>query len=689
MSTAKPTMKDFPALLHGADYNPEQWLEDPSIFDKDMTMMKEAHCNVMSVGIFSWAMLEPSEGEFDFHWLDDVLDGLHKNGINVLLATPSGARPAWLSQKYPEVLRVNAERVRALHGGRHNHCLTSPVYRDKVGIINRKLAERYAHHPAIIGWHLSNEYGGECHCDLCQHEFSNWLKAKYDSLDALNQSWWSRFWSHTYSDWSQLESPSPHGEMSIHGLNLDWKRFNTDQVTKFCQHEIQSVRSFNPELPVTTNFMEYFYDYDYWKLASILDVISWDSYPLWHGQWPDHQTAAYIGMYHDLMRTLKGGQPFLLMESTPSATNWQPISKLKKPGMHILSSLQAVAHGSNSVQYFQWRKSRGSVEKFHGAVVDHVGHLDTRVGREVCQLGDVLSQLPQLTQSRIKAKVAIVFDWDSRWAMDNAQGPRNQGLFYEKTVNDHYRPFWEMGISVDVINQSCNLDQYQLVIAPMLYMVKADFAAKLQTFVDEGGCLVSTYWSGIVNEHDLCFLGGFPGPLKDILGIWSEEIDSLYDGETNHVTGKEANALALKGPYTAQHLCDLVHLEGAQALASYDDDFYQDYPAVTVNQYGKGSAYYIASRNDEAFHQDFATSLADTLQLPRAIATELPQGVSAQAREDSQQRFIFVQNFTNAAVQVSLPHAYKNALSRETHQGQLSLDAFGFAILTEPTDKES
>jgi beta-galactosidase len=376
--------------------------------------------------------------------------------------------------------------------------------------------------------------------------------------------------------------------VSIHGLNLDWRRFNTAQVTDFCRHEIAPLKAANADLPVTTNFMEYFYDYDYWQLAQALDFISWDSYPMWHRDKDETTLACYTAMYHDMMRSLKGGKPFVLMESTPSATNWQPTSKLKKPGMHILSSMQAVAHGADSVQYFQWRKSRGSVEKFHGAVIDHVGHLDTRVGREVSRLGEMLSRLPGVVGCRTDAKVAIIFDQQNRWALDDAQGPRNLGMEYENTVNEHYRPFWEQGIAVDIIDADGDLSAYQLVIAPMLYMVRDGFAARAEAFVADGGHLVTTYWTGIVNESDLCHLGGFPGPLRNLLGIWAEEIDCLNDGERNLVQGLAGNEGGLQGPYQVRHLCELIHAESARPLATYRDDFYAGRPAVTVNHFGKG-----------------------------------------------------------------------------------------------------
>ncbi|MDD9244051.1 beta-galactosidase [Enterobacter soli] len=681
MNKFAPLSSKVAALLHGADYNPEQWENYPGIIEKDIAMMKQAKCNVMSVGIFSWAKLEPREGEYDFAWLDSIIEKLYAAGIHIFLATPTGARPAWMSQKYPEVLRVGRNRVPALHGGRHNHCMTSPVYRDKTLKINSLLAERYSQHPAVLGWHISNEYGGECHCNLCQERFRDWLKARYKTLDALNHAWWSTFWSHTYTDWSQIESPSPQGEVSIHGLNLDWRRFNTAQVTDFCRHEVAPLKAANAELPVTTNFMEYFYDYDYWQLAEAIDFISWDSYPMWHREKDETQLACYTAMYHDMMRSLKGGKPFVLMESTPSTTNWQPTSKLKKPGMHILSSMQAVAHGADAVQYFQWRKSRGSVEKFHGAIIDHVGHLDTRVGREVMRLGEMLERLPDVVGCRTEARVAIIFDQQNRWALDDAEGPRNKGMEYEKTVNEHYRPFWEQGIAVDIIDADGDLSQYALVIAPMLYMVREGFAERAEAFVAAGGHLVTTYWSGVVNETDLCHLGGFPGPLRKLVGIWAEEIDCLDDGERNLVQGLAGNASGLQGPYQVRHLCELIHAESAQVLATYRDDFYAGRPAVTVNRFGKGKAWHVASRNDLPFQRDFFAAIINELALPRAIDGDFPPGVVATARTDGETTWVFVQNFTAQQQLITLPQGYTDCMTDAAATGDTVLLAWDCRVL--------
>lgn len=648
----KPNNRIIPKIntfLHGADYNPEQWLDRPDILAEDLKLMKQTQCNVMSVGIFSWSTLEPKEGVFHFEWLDKVLDDLAKNNISVFLATPSGARPAWLSEKYPDVLRVNAERVIQLHGERHNHCYSSPNYREKVTIINTKLAERYSDHPAVIAWHISNEYGGDCHCEYCQQAFQTWLKAKYETLENLNKHWWSTFWSHNYSNWSQIESPSAIGENSVHALKLDWKRFCTSRVTDFCLHEIKPLKAQQPELPVIANFMEYFYDYNYWELAKAVDVVSWDNYPLWHQHNDDIGLACYIAMYHDLMRTLLD-QPFLLMESTPSQTNWQAITKLKKPGMHLLSSIQAIAHGSDSVQYFQWRKSQGSVEKFHGSVIDHVGHADTRTGEDVSSVGQMLETISQVSGSTSKAEVAIIFDWESRWAMDDASGPRNQELSYEQTVVDHYRGFWEQGINCDIIEQLSDFTPYKVVVAPMLYLLKPDVAERLESFVQHGGTLVVTYWSAIVDQYDLCFLGGFPGgkdsPLRRTLGIWAEEIDSLYDNERVPFSIDQSETLGFHGEFNAKHLMEHVHLETANTLASYRADLFEGTPALTHNTHGLGHAYYIATRTEQDFNRQFYQYIAQQYQLKKPLK-DLPYGLSITTRHDGQHEYIFVMNFLN------------------------------------------
>lgn len=677
-----PISSKLPVFMHGADYNPDQWQHAPEVLEEDIRLMKLAHCNVMAVGIFAWAAIEREEGTFTFEWLDRILDNFAAHGIYAWLATPSGARPAWMSEKYPEVLRVGENRVRNLHGARHNHCYTSPVYRDKVAIMNQKLAERYAFHPAVIGWHISNEYGGECHCDYCQAAFRTWLQEKYGTLDALNHAWWATFWSHTYTSWSQIESPAPHGEKQVHAMNLDWKRFVTHQTVNFCQHEIAPLRAANAELPVTTNLMDAFEGLDYTKFADVLDVISWDAYPTWHDAQDDSKVAAWFSLNHDMFRSLKGGRPFMLMESTPSLTNWQPVSKLKRPGMHLLSSLQAVAHGSDTVQYFQWRKSRGSSEKFHGAVVDHVGHEHTRVFRDVTEVGDTLANLAEVIGTSVAAEAAIIFDWENRWAVKDAQGPRNMGVNYEDTVLEHYRAFWELGVPTDIIGMEADFSKYKVLVAPMLYMIRSGVGERIEQFVQDGGTVVVTYWSGIVDENDLCHLGGFPGPLRKTLGIWSEEIDGLHEHDTNGIAIQGENALGLSGSFASHELCDLIHTEGADVLAVYSDDFYAGHPALTVNAFGKGKAYYLATRAKAPFYDAFYAGVVKQAGVLRALDTALPVGVTAQVRTDGVNDYVFVLNFSDQAQLITLDgHSYTDMQSGQAVEGELAVALHGVRIL--------
>lgn len=672
----EPISKKFPHILHGGDYNPDQWRDCPEIIDEDIRLMKLAGCNTMSLGIFSWTMLELSEDNYDFSFMDKMMDKLGDNGIKVFLATPSGARPAWMSYEHPEVLRCDREGRRFTHGTRHNHCYTSPYYRRKTQQINRLIAERYKNHPALIGWHISNEYGGECYCPLCREAFREWLKKKYNnSLDKLNKAYWTAFWSHTYTDWKQIEPPMPMGETCTHGLNLDWKRFVSEQTHNFIKNEIEPLKEITPDVPVTTNFMNYYKDLDYFKIKDSLDVISWDNYPQWHLEKPDRETARDAALMHDLYRSMKDGQPFMLMESTPSCVNWHAFNKLKRPNMHILSSLQAVAHGSDTVQYFQWRKSRGSSEKFHGAVVDHCGHENTRVFREVSKLGNILSKLDDVVGTYVNSDVAIIYDYENQWALDDAQGMQNDNKKYYETIRSHYNTFWEKGVNVDIISPFAELSDYKLVIAPMLYMVRPELIKRFEKYVKSGGRLVCTYITGWVDENDLCYLGGFPAlELKDIFGIWSEETDTLLDTERNSVKMKNGKS------YEAMDYCEIIHPSTAEVLGSYESDFYKDMPAITKNKFGDGEAYYLAFRSDIDFNRDLYTEMIEELDLNRAWNISMPEGVTAHAREDENKKYIFVENYTDEEHTLKTD-GYNDMLTGENVQS-LKLESYGCRILT-------
>lgn len=673
-----PVLKKFPHLLHGGDYNPEQWMSTPGVWDEDMRLMKQAHCNAVSVGIFAWASLEPEEGKFEFGWLDEIMAKLADNNVQVILATPGGAKPAWLAAKYPETLRVNRQQQRALWGDRHNHCFTSPVFREKCQIINAKLAERYKEHPTLGLWHVNNEYSGECQCKLCADAFRQWLRARYENdLNKLNDAWWTNFWSHTITDWSYINPPTPLGEVAVHGHNLDWKRFCTDQTISCFKDESAPLRRITPSIPITTNFMGVFHGLDYYKLAKELDVISWDSYPSYHDRSNDWEGAAVVSFLHAQRRTMLD-KPFILMESAPAQQNYKPVCKLKRPGVHLLEGIQAIAHGSESVLYFQWRKSRGGIEKFHGAVVDHYPSPETRIFREVAELGAAMEKLDDVVGTNNVPEVAIIYDYQNRWALEDALGPRRDKGYFE-TVTEHHRALWQWGVTCDVIDSPADLSKYKLVIAPMLYMLRPGVAENLEKFVAGGGTLVTTYMTGYVNETDLCFRTGFPGPLRKLCGVWAEEIDPLYEDESVPIAAESLSGLS--GEYRAKDLCEVIRAEGSEVIARYAGEYYNGSPAATRNRFGKGSAFYIAARMDRRFQDDLYAQLIRELKIKTPLGAKLPQGCTAAVRTNSSGEFLFLMNFTRNDQNIVLNAAATDMLSGERVNGSVVLSSYGSRVL--------
>ena len=654
----EPIIKDMPHIMHGGDYNPDQWLEVPEVLKEDVRLMKLAHVNVVSIGIFAWKALEPEEGVYTFEWLDELFDRLEANGIGAFLATPSGARPAWMDRNHPEVLRMNADRVRNLHGERHNHCYTSPYYRKKTAQMNRMLAERYGKRKALKLWHVSNEYGGECHCPLCQESFRDWLRERYhNDIHELNSKWWTRFWSHEFSRFEEIESPCPHGEREIHGLNLDWLRFVTYQTTDFMKNEIAPLKEITPDIPVTTNLMGTFPGFDQWYLSKYIDVVSWDSYPDWHNDYESFaDTAAKTAFLHDLNRSLKH-RPFLLMESAPSQVNWQRVCKLKRPGVHELVSVQAVAHGSDSVQYFQWRKGRGASEKFHGAVVDHYGKEDTRVFHEVAKLGENLEKMDKIVGTYPETEVAVIYDWDNRWAIDNLQG-LNDRRNYEQTCKKHHRPFWNMGISTDVNDMNQDFSQYKLVVAPMLYMLKPDVAENIRTYVENGGTLIASFKTAFANENVKVSHEVQPHILSNCFGVHYDQFTFPKNvGLTGEVIPEKPDQKGNAHP-VANVFMELLVSEGAEVLASYEHYNWKDYAAITRNHYGKGQAVYIGCMTDEETLKSVYKAV-----LPEA-GVEIPEYhypiIVRKGLNDLGKTVCYFLNYSG--MELEMPYDYKNGI---------------------------
>ena len=660
-------------ILHGGDYNPEQWLNYPDILKEDIEMMKKAHVNTVTMGIFSWSVYEPVEGELHFDWLEKIMDKLYENGIYTILATPSAAKPAWLDETYPEALRVTKDGVRRHHGGRHNHCMTSPQYRKCLTKVTRALAERFADHPGLLMWHVSNEYGGECYCPLCAQKFQEYLQKKFDNdIEKLNHAWWTTFWSHRYNDFSQIEPPFVHGERNLMGLNLEWKRFTTYNTTDFMRQEIEILRQITPKIAVTTNFVTLSEDLDYQAMAPFVDIISWDSYPSFHNDSESlYDTMLRNSFHHTVMRSMKKERPFLVMESTPSLVNWQRFNKLKRPGIHSLSSLQAIACGSDSVLYFQWRKSRGGSEQYHGAVVDHLGSTDTRVFKEVEKLGEELKKLREVRGSLVKAKAALVFDWDNRWALSDVQGMSKETLNYEKTCMDWWCECTKLGVETDIISVQENFEDYKVILIPMLYMLKDGVAKRLHQFVEKGGILIGSYITGYVDENQLCFMGGFPGDgLGRVFGVYSEELDTLYPLDENSLW-EDGKAWLIKDYAERLRLC------GAKVKAVYGSDFYQGEAAVTQNTLGKGCAYYVGARVELSYMKQLFQQIFNEsgMQLP-----VLPGGVECHVRKNETDTYTFYLNHTKDSSQILDVYGWE-LLQNKKVEGTILLPPYGVVCI--------
>ncbi|QHW33861.1 beta-galactosidase [Paenibacillus rhizovicinus] len=668
----------LPKIWYGGDYNPEQW--DRETWSEDHRMFKLAGIDVATINVFSWALDQPDEETYDFAWLDEQMELLHAQGIGVCLATGTGAHPAWMAKRHPDVLRVDYQGRKRAFGGRHNSCPNSPTYRKYASALAGKLADRYKDHPALLIWHISNEYGGYCYCDNCANAFHGWLRDKYETIDALNRAWNTRFWGHAFYDWNEIPVPNELSEewgghrTNFQGISLDYRRFQSDSLLACYKMEYNEVKARTPHIPVTTNLMGFYPELDYFEWAKHMDIVSWDNYPSLD------TPASFTAMTHDLMRGLKSGQPFMLMEQTPSQQNWQAYNSLKRPGVMRLWSYQAVARGADTVLFFQLRRSVGACEKYHGAVIEHVGHEHTRVFREVAELGRELGGLGDaLLDSRLESQVAIVYDWQNRWATELSSGP-TVALKYVNEVHKFYDALYKRHIAADMISVEEALDKYKIVIAPVLYMLRPGFAQKVEAFVAAGGTFVTTFFSGIVNENDIVTLGGYPGELRKVLGIWAEEIDALLPEQRNRIVMKGERG-ALSGEYGCGILCDLIHAEGAEVVAEYGDDFYRGMPALTVNAFGKGRAWYVATSPDQAFMDDFIRGLVQDNGIEAPIA-DAPADLEVTVRSKDGQRFLFLLNHAAGEAAVDLGAASgHDLLAGEQLAGRITVAAKGVRIV--------
>jgi beta-galactosidase len=655
-------------IAFGADYNPEQWPEE--VWADDVALMRQAGVNLVSLGIFSWGQLEPEEGRFELGWLDRILDLLHEAGIGVDLATPSAAPPVWLHLAHPEMLPVDADGLRYTHGSRESWCVSSPVIRAHATRIARVVAERYGHHPAVRMWHVSNElacHNGRCYCDVSAAAFRDWLGKEYADVDALNLAWGTAFWGQRYASFEQILPPRRTTTIPNPGQRLDFERFSSDAFVAHLEAEAAVLREVTPHLPVTTNYMVMgdFHQIDYTAITPLLDIVSNDHY-LWA---EDPRGWADLAFSADRVRGLAGGDPWVLMEHSTSAVNWQPRNLAKEPGQMLRNSLQHVARGADGVLFFQWRQSRAGAEKYHSGMVPHAG-ADSDLFREVVDLGATLGRLAEVRGSVVeKARVALLWDTQAWWATDLEAHP-TVDLHYLDLAHRLHIALVDAGVAVDVLPATSELDGYDVVLVPTLYLAPPDLSDRLTAVVARGGHVLVSYFSGIVDEFDRVLLGGYPGAFRELLGVRVEEFAPL----------RENGTVRLSDGTTGEVWTERLTADDAEVLATYTDGPSAGGPALTRRSaVGGGAAWYLSTRLDGPALAALVGRVVDAAQV--APVVEQPGGLEVVRRTGQSGSWLFAINHTDA--DVPLRAAGLDLVAGSTHRSGDLVPARGVVVLRE------
>lgn len=667
-------------LLFGADYNPEQWPEES--WPEDIRLMQQAGINLVTLGVFSWARLQPSEGKWDFGWLDRILARLHEANIHVCLATPTASPPPWLGHRFPSTLPTDASGTTLWYGSRNQFSPSSAVYRSAARQVTAALAERYGKHPAVVMWHVGNELGQVSYDDETAGAFRGWLLRRYGSLDNLNSAWGTTFWSQGYSSWEEILPPRTAPYLQNPTQVLDFRRFTSDSLLKLFTAERDIIRQHSPDVPVTTNLMGFFRGADYFSFAGETDLIGNN----WYTDPAQPQTWELGALTHDLCRGLAGGQPWLLMESAASAVNWRPHNSAKEPGALRVDSLSALARGSDGICFFQFRQSAFGAERFHSAVVPLAGE-DTRVFREVSALGSELQDLRLLAGTPAPSRIAMLFDWDSWWAAESPDCPSDR-LGVLDQLQAYYRPLLRRGLSVEVVHPAAGLDSFDLVLVPSLFLLTEAHAAALSDWVHRGGTAVVGPFTGLADSNGHLRQGRFPAVLADMLGVTGEEWRPLACSIGLEFTqpgpaGAEANAGMpgnLKATVWSEDLC--LHSSSAAAVATFTSGSLAGKPAAVRNSHGRGTAWYIGCDLPAAALGSIVGAAVAEAGLTVPVAAELPDDVELATRGG----YHFLLNHSPESRAVCLKEQSVDLLTGDSHGPHITLEPYGALVLKNNLD---
>lgn len=634
------TLQSPGGFLFGGDYNPEQWPRET--WAEDIALMQRARVNTVTIGVFSWAMIEPREGEYQPEWLDEVVGNLDAAGVGFFLATPTASPPPWFTIAHPDALPVRADGTGVMHGSRDTYAISAPAYRDAARRVARFLADRYGRHPGLRGWHIHNEYGTIDFGPHAARAFREWLRRKYGTIENLNDAWYTAFWSQRYGRWGEIFPPLQTQYLHNPAHLVDFRRFNSDEMLAAYREQTAEIRAAGSTAPVTTNFMLPTWNHlEQWSWSDAQDIVSIDHYLDTAG--PDGE--AHVAYGSDLTRSWAGG-PWLLMEQNATGIRVGDQVLTKEPDRMIRNSLGYIARGSQSSMFFQWRASAGGSELWHGALVPHTG-ADSRTFRSAVELGEMLEKISEVADPPadgviVESLIGVVWDAEGWWSLETPHLP-NDAIRYSDEVRAAHRAFWRGGHAVDFVRPGADVSKYRLLVVSALYAMTEETVQWLEEYVRSGGHLVVTIASGLADENQRISLRGYPGMLRSLLGVRSEQILPRADED----------AVELDNGLEGRSWTERLHTESADALARYGSGTLEGMPAITRRELGSGTATYVSTKLVQASLDAFFTDLATELGIAPVLADALTFGVEAVRRRGATADYLFLLHHGDRAVRAA------------------------------------